>query len=180
MGGSFGGAGGACGRQAASLTSHLLRLAGGKAALGSPGLRLRQGAHGPRGQHHAVKLLFDEFRGPAAKDDLTAAHVGFELVKGHFDLPVLRIEGGQLLNGLFFAIGQGCDQAVERLGSLDALDSIFDHPHDEPAALLAFFLLGGIDPGEERAVGQNFLHGKVRVRASTPQQRGSKNLDGNY
>ena len=48
------------------------------------------------GEHQAVKLLFDEFRGLAAQDDLAASQVCFEFIKHAFDFPALGIEGREI------------------------------------------------------------------------------------
>ena len=57
-----------------------------------------QAADGEVGHHEAVEFLADEVRGLAAQEHLAPAEMGLQFVEGRFDLPSLRIKGGQNFN----------------------------------------------------------------------------------
>jgi len=118
------------------------------------GRLVHESSHSAMCQHHAVKLLLDEFWSLAPQNNPTAAHVGFELIQSHFDLPAFRIERSQLLGGVLFAIRQVGDQSVERFRALNTFESIFNDSHDESVALFAFVLLGGIDRERQEPSGR--------------------------
>ena len=116
-----------------------------------------------------IELLADEIRCLAAQDDFGAAQMGFEFVEGGFDFPPFVIERRQVLGRRLLVIQDGRDQAIDRFGISNTIQTIFDDAHHNAIGLVSPVALAGIDAAEIRAVRQRLLTGQTHVLLDPPE-----------
>ena len=83
------------------------------------------------------------------------------------------IERGQFLGARQRGIENRGDQAIDRLGVGDALQTVVDDADLHAAGLVSSILVGGIDVAQIRSVRQPLLAGQIRVSLDPPEKVGA-------
>ena|SRR5215469_6201778 len=77
----------------------------------------------------------------------------FQFIEHRFDFPALVIEGRRFLGWGLLVIQYGGEEAIDRLGVRDAIQTIVDDAHLDRICLALPILFGWVDVAQIRAVG---------------------------
>src|SRR5208283_4851708 len=131
---------------------------------------MHQAANGEVCHDQPVKFLLHQVWCFATQYYFGAAQMGFEFVQCSFDFPPFMIQRRQFRSRCCFIIHNRCDQPIDRLSPLNALQSVLDYSDYNSVFTSSLVLLGTIDSAQVRTVGKPLFTRQATVFIHSPKQ----------